>query len=104
MRKIYKRQVRLSSEEEKRVTAFLKAQPFFEGNFSVLTRIALDAFLKNPSIPLQKVITLDDYLSQMENIKRKSEEIKTLLGSAKLPRKKRDPLKAKLLKELYGEK
>lgn len=104
MKRVYKRQVRLSLEEEKRVTAFLKAQPFFEGNFSVLARMALNAFLKNPSVPIQKVITLNDYLSQMENIKRKSAEIKSIFGSTKPQRKKRDPLKAKLLKELYGEK
>lgn len=104
MRRIYKRQVRLSPEEERRVAAFLKAQPFFEENFSVLARMALNAFLKNPSVPIQKVISLDDYLSQMKNIKRKNAEIKALFGSIKLQRKKRDPLKAKLLKELYGEK
>ena len=103
MKRVYKRQVRLTPAEENRINAFLKANSAFEDNFSLLARAALRAFLESPSMTLQKTLTLDDYVRQKKGKRERSGQIKALFGKRPLSRKKRDPLKAILLRKIHGE-
>ena len=47
------RAIRFNVEEEKMISAFLKANPVFD--FSTLTRVAIRQFVENPKIELKKV-------------------------------------------------
>jgi len=51
------RTLRLSSEEEKNIESFLRENPFLD--FSSLARLAIQTFIKNPTVQIKPLKSAD---------------------------------------------